>query len=212
MAVITLNDGKGNALHNDRFRELNILLDKVDASEARCLVFRSGKRGLFSGGLDLKVIPKYSAAQKRAFLHLFPTTMERIYKFRKPTICLLNGHAIAGGCIMALACDRIYAAAPAERQGKYIIRMNEVLLNMNLPQWVLPIIASHVPYHKHIDFLGYGEPISFTEALSLGVIKRMFESEADMLQHVTSLVSSDAYGMLSKAHFGPNKLQIQSQL
>ena len=119
IATITMDDGKVNALDNDWFRQMLGLLDEVETSDATALIIK-GREGIYSGGLNVKWLPTMTKEEGVTFLQLFPGVMRRIYGFSKPTISQITGHAIAGGCIIACACDRRVAIGGAN------VAMNEV--------------------------------------------------------------------------------------
>lgn len=65
----------------------------------------TGTGKCFSAGLDLKVVPHYSIEKQREMVEALNRIVSRLYAFPLPTVAAINGHAIAGGFILALSCD-----------------------------------------------------------------------------------------------------------
>ena len=85
IARITLDDGKVNVMNWEFFSELHESLDQAIADEAAVVIFTS-RPGVFSAGLDLKLLPTQDLAEQVRFQTRFATTMLRVYQFPIPTI------------------------------------------------------------------------------------------------------------------------------
>ena len=139
IARITLDDGKVNSMNWDFFNELNGALDKALSDKAAVLLF-TGRPGVFSAGLDLKLLPTQSLEEQVKFQKTFATTMLRVYQFPVPTMAAYRGHAIAGGFILSCACDRFIV-----QDGPFKMQMNEVVNGMMIPSWISLICRSSIP-------------------------------------------------------------------
>ena len=126
IAVITLDDGKANALGFDMIAALQGALDRAEA-EARAVVL-AGRPGRFCAGFDLRVLTAGREAAKplvEAGARLFM----RLYGFPRPVVAACTGHALAGGALLLLVSDaRIGAAGAAFKLG-----LNEVAIGIPLP-------------------------------------------------------------------------------
>jgi len=100
--VIRLQHGRANAIDRAFLRHLNMMMDRAGA--ARGLVF-IGTGRFFSPGLDLKEVYPFSREEMRAFMRGFIQTVRRVFEWPAPTVAVLNGHALGGGFLLALACD-----------------------------------------------------------------------------------------------------------
>lgn len=171
IAVIKMDDGKVNTMGNDWFKEINIMLDEVESKGYHGLIIQ-GRTGVYMGGLNIKWLPNMSKEEVGTFSTLFPRTLQRIHHLPIPTVAALSGHAIAGGCIVACGCDWRVAI-----KGDYRFQMNEVLVNMSVPEWAIEIVEYVIPKPWVNSMLGYGEPLSFQKASEIGVINRLVEDE-----------------------------------
>jgi enoyl-CoA hydratase len=164
IARITLDDGKANAMSTAWFRELGAALDRAQADGAGALLVR-GRPRFFSGGLDLKLLPTLSPAEMREMTETFASTFLRLYALPIPTVACVTGHAIAGGAVLAFACDARYAT-----EGPYRIQMNEVAIGIPLPSWMLVIGESAIPATARNEALLHARGYAPAEALAHGVV------------------------------------------
>ncbi|TMA38891.1 MAG: enoyl-CoA hydratase, partial [Deltaproteobacteria bacterium] len=102
--------------------------------------------GYFSAGLDLKLMPTLAPDALRRMLLAFGRTMLRVFTFPIPTVAAVSGHAIAGGAMLAFACDLRWAA-----DGPFRLHLNEVAIGLPLPTWAIVIAASAVPHRWHTE-------------------------------------------------------------
>ncbi|MGZ3423935.1 MAG: enoyl-CoA hydratase/isomerase family protein [Polyangiales bacterium] len=95
----------------------------------------------FSAGLDLREVASLDEGAMCGFLELLEKCMTALYLYRGPTVAFVNGHAIAGGSILALCCDRsVVVDDPKLRVG-----LNEVALGVRFPPRILSIVKQQVP-------------------------------------------------------------------
>jgi enoyl-CoA hydratase/carnithine racemase len=131
VAVLHIRAGKGNAMSTAMLGELARAVAVVEATDARALVI-TGDGAFFSAGLALPELIDLERDALRTFIDHFATSMRRVLTAALPTVAAVNGHAIAGGCVLALQCDARVAAAGALKIG-----LNEVQLGIGLPAAVI---------------------------------------------------------------------------
>ena len=164
IAWITLDDGKANAMSLAWFAELGAALDRALADDAGALLVR-GRPRFFSGGLDLKLLPTLSPAELRELSETFARTFLRIHALPIPTLACVTGHAVAGGAVLAFACDARFAT-----EGPFRIQMNEVAIGIPLPSWMVFIGESAIPATSRNEFLLHARAYSPAEALARGIV------------------------------------------
>jgi enoyl-CoA hydratase len=174
-AEIHFDDGKANVMSTDWLRELGGLLDRAQKDEARAVLFR-GRPGMFSGGLNMKWLPTLTPAQGRELVETFSGTMLRVWSLAIPTVAAVTGHAVAGGCVLASACDQRFAL-----DGPYRIQMNEVLVGMAMPTWASLICQSAFPVPQANELLLLGRPFAPKEAHAIGVFGALAADEDELL-------------------------------
>jgi enoyl-CoA hydratase len=176
VARITLDDGKANVMSVPFFERLTEALDNAERDNARLVVF-AGRPGMFSGGLDLKLMPTLSAAELGTLSREFARTMLRIYTFPAPTVAALTGHAIAGGAIMALACDTRIGA-----DGPFRFQVNEVAIGIPVPSWMALIAISGIPHRSRTEAILHARAYSPREALDRGILHVLAEHGRDVVE------------------------------
>lgn len=106
----------------------------AEADERPLLLTGTGKA--FSAGLDLREVAGLDRAGMERFLLLLDDLIDALWTYPAPTVACVNGHAIAGGCVLVLCCDgRIARADPTIRIG-----LNEVPLGLEFPPKILALV------------------------------------------------------------------------
>src|SRR2546428_8994899 len=101
--VVTLNRPPANAISEQLMTELNAALSSVEEDDAvRSVIITGAGDRIFCAGADLG--SAFSGGSVATFIRFGNGVMRRIERFPKPVIAALNGHALGGGCEIALAC------------------------------------------------------------------------------------------------------------
>src|SRR5689334_8594507 len=101
MFEITLNGPGKNALGTEMMRWI---LARLDEAAGRPVLL-TGAGDALSAGLHLREVAGLDAAGMLAFLRLLEACMSALYLYPGPTVAAVNGHAIAGGCVLVECCD-----------------------------------------------------------------------------------------------------------
>jgi enoyl-CoA hydratase len=101
--ILRMAHGKANALDLEFARALADAF-KAEAREPAPLVI-TGTGRIFSAGVDLPRIVREGDAYIVGFLAALDECFVRLFELEKPVVAAVNGHAIAGGCIISSACD-----------------------------------------------------------------------------------------------------------
>ena len=120
------------------------MLDHIDAELARAggaPVLLTGGGDAFSAGLDLREVASLDAPGMKRFLDKLEGVCARLFDYPGPTVAAVNGHAIAGGCVLTICCDlRVCTSSPRARIG-----LNEVALGLRFPPGIAAIVRARVP-------------------------------------------------------------------
>jgi len=195
LGIVTLDRGKVNALNLPAVRELSGCLGRFERDDSVRGVVLTGTGTFFSFGFD---IPEFLGFKKGAFvdyLTAFTDLYTQLFLFPKPVIAAVNGHAVAGGCMIATACDvRIMAS------GKGKISLNEITFGSS-------VFAGSVAMLKHLvggrnaeRVLYSGEMFHAEEAKRLGLVEEVASPEDLMARaeaQARRLASSDAVAFAS---------------
>jgi enoyl-CoA hydratase/carnithine racemase len=129
VVLARLNHGVPNAISVELVKELAETLELVKSdSAARALVMASANDKFFSIGFDIPQLFTFSAEEFGTFFRAFNQVCLDLYTLPKPTIAALNGHATAGGCILALCFDYRLIA-----EGRKLMGLNEIKLGVPVP-------------------------------------------------------------------------------
>ena len=138
-AVVTMNTNKVNVQNDQFFGDLHEAFDRLERDYAVLPVVLTGQGDTFSAGIDFRYSFDLFASGReetiRDWYRNYRETNLRIFKYPRPTVAAVNGHAIAGGLITALDCDfRVAARKPAT------FGLNEVPIGIPMPAAYVEII------------------------------------------------------------------------
>jgi enoyl-CoA hydratase len=125
IAVLTIDDGKANALSHEVIEALDAGLDRA-TGEAKAVVI-AGKPGMLSAGFDLGVMKSGPQAMQK-LVTVGAEFLLRLYTFPKPVVVACTGHAMAAGALLLLAADFRVGV-----HGEFKIALPEVSIGMPLP-------------------------------------------------------------------------------
>ncbi|TAK81388.1 MAG: enoyl-CoA hydratase/isomerase family protein [Betaproteobacteria bacterium] len=174
VAGISLNRAPANAYDWQMLRDLSEAIQKVrqDAS-VRVAVVRSALPKFFCSGADISTLKDSDRAQFANFLTLAHETVDMITRTPKIFIAAIAGHCLGGGLELALCCDLRFAAA-----GKYRIGLAEVNLGLSPGMGGTQRLPRLIPKSRALHMMVTGEPVGPDEALTLGILDRVFPEEA----------------------------------
>ncbi|MGD0055209.1 MAG: enoyl-CoA hydratase/isomerase family protein [Acidimicrobiales bacterium] len=165
VSLLTWGDGE-NRINHDSLAQLNEVLDELEGSgiESKLAVVLTGEGKFFCNGLDLGRFEPFSDEYHSTFLEL-QRTIGRILVFPAYTVAAVNGHAFAGGALLACAFD--YRVMREDR-GYWCV--NEVEIGLALDEGMWSVLANRVPRatatHAAVTAHRYGA----VEALAAGII------------------------------------------
>lgn len=165
--VIDLAFPGGNAINEAFIEAVDAALEKGRSDGARAIVLTAPGR-TFCSGLDLVRIHEYDRIAMARFVDEFDDFFARLFAFEVPVVAAVAGHAIAGGCVLAMAADyRIMAS------GGRLMGLTEAALGLPLPAAVMEIARLAVPAPAWAPWLLEGRRFSAEEAHRDGVVHRV---------------------------------------
>jgi enoyl-CoA hydratase len=200
VAVLTMTHGKANAMDLEFCEALRARFDEYRQSPARALVI-IGEGKMFSAGVDLPRLVAGGAAYVRAFVPALNKAFASLFSLPKPVVAAVNGHAIAGGCILACAADyRIMAREPGR------IGIPELLVGVPFPVVPIEIMRSVAP-PQHLQTLVYrGVTLTAEAALQHGLVDAVVESDR-VLEEASA--AAGAMAAVPTAAFALTKAQLR---
>ncbi len=134
IAVLTLASDKVNALDVETLEEIAAYVDRCEKDpEVRALVV-TGEGPVFSAGLNVGEVLDNDKSRTGVLLDALNTALAGLFRCAKPTVAAINGPAIAGGCILACACDKRVMAEGAR------IGATELRVGVALPVFAVELL------------------------------------------------------------------------
>jgi enoyl-CoA hydratase len=192
IAVITMDDGKVNALGPEMLAEINKNLDQAEADDAGAVVI-AGNNRVFSAGFQLKV---FQSGDVQASIDMLKGGFElshRLLSFRKPVVAACTGHAIAMGSFLACSTDH-RIAAPG-----YNFQANEVAIGMVLPYPALEVMKLRLTRSAYQQAVGLARTFFGDTALAGGWVDEIAMPEMVLDRAVESAKSFAVFN--AKAHY-----------
>ena len=165
VAVLVLSRGKVNALDEPTIGELEDRFRELETEEAVRAVIFSGEGKFFSFGFDIPGFLGYSKPDFSRFLTKFTDLYTYLFTYPKPVVAALNGHAVAGGLMLALACDRRIMAA-----GSGKVALNELAFGSSVFAGSVEMLRFAIGNRNAEEVLYTGAMFPPEEALRLGLV------------------------------------------
>ena len=198
VAHLHLDDGKANALNAGLVDALEGAVEQSGVDGAGALVIR-GRPGCFSGGIDLAVLKREDVGSRVDELTRIARGLLALWIAPIPTVAAVTGHAIAGGAVLAMACDRrIVLDDPGFRLG-----VNETALGMVFPTWALVISQSAIRPDRVTDTLLLGSIFAPGEAAATGIVERAVA--ADEFEAAVATAATTAAALPTAAYAGTKR-------
>ncbi len=164
LTVMRLEHGKVNALDKELLAAMGERLEQIEKSPYGAVIL-TGSGAAFSAGVDLWRVLDEEEGYLDAFLPALTEALTRLFAMPRPVVAAINGHAIAGGCVLACACDyRIMA------DGTGRIGAPELKVGVPFPQIALDVLRCAAPPAVFSQLLYLGTTYNPQTARDLGLI------------------------------------------
>ncbi len=162
IVVLRLTHGKVNALDIDLLEAIIVAFGELADAPA---VVLTGEGSSFSAGVDLRRILNNDAADTEYFLDTLSRAMLTVFTHPRPVVAAVNGHAIAGGCVLAVAADvRLMSGGS--------MGLTEVKVGVAFPTAALEIVR-HAAGRQAQALILSGRLIGPAEAVGAGLVDRI---------------------------------------
>ena len=202
IAVVTLRHGKANALDIELCGELTKCFEELRRSDANAVVL-TGQGRMFSAGVDLIRLSSGGPDYVREFLPALHRLYDAVFFHPKPVVAAINGHAIAGGCVLACCADRRIMARGSGRIG-----VTELLVGVPFPALAFEIVRFAVPARYLPEFTFGGATYDTDAALQRGWVDELVEADTLM---AAAMFAAKQLAALSPAAFAQTKKQLRQE-
>ncbi len=187
VGIITLSRPEAlNALNRQLTAELSEAAAAFDADPAIGAIVITGSDRAFAAGADIKEIKDKTFAEVYEE-QLVTSTWEGLARVRKPTIASVSGHAIGGGCEIAMMCDMIIASETA----RFALPETSIgiIPGAGGTQRLTRIVGKAVA----MDMILSGRALSAVEAQSMGLVSRVVPAGTQVQEAVKLAAKVAAY-------------------
>ncbi|HKA15411.1 MAG TPA: enoyl-CoA hydratase/isomerase family protein [Myxococcota bacterium] len=164
---LVLDRPPANAIDESLLADLFAAVERARVDDAVRAVVLTGAGAFFSGGFDLSA-PRREAEVVAVMNDMYRGAHRALLALPKPTIARVAGHAIAGGLVLALACD--YRLG---RESDWKLGLNEVAIGASYPKAAIEIVKLRLTHAQAAELtLGAGlYPVS--HAVRLGAVHEL---------------------------------------
>ena len=165
LLTFRLAHGKASVMDLELVEALALAFAEANESDAGAVVLTGTGSSIFSAGVDLFRLVDGGSEYAERFVPALSRLVLDLFSFPKPLVVAVNGHAIAGGCVMTLCGDYRLMAAGNGRIG-----MPELLVGVPFPASILEVVRFCVPA-EHLQSVVYtGRTVQPDEAVRLGFV------------------------------------------
>jgi enoyl-CoA hydratase len=200
--VLKLAHGKVSAMDIELGEALTGEIADAAAAPIKAVIV-TGSGSAFSAGVDLFRVVNDGPEYGRRFLPVLDEFLCAALTFPKPMVAAINGHAIAGGCILAAACDyRIMV------EGNGRIGIPELAVGVPFPALPLQIMAARLADSPLRDLVFTGRTVQIDEAKAMGLIDEkcpagMLLDRATEKALALAAIPAGAFSLTKEAFFTP---------
>ncbi len=192
VVVLQLERG-ANALDLELISAVDDTLAGMEEDGAPAVVLASGHTSVFCPGLDLRRLDGAGREAVRQVMRGYNALLRRVAVYPGPTVAAVGGHAIAGGCLLALACDRRVMTRARARIG-----LSEINLGITVPAGAVAMLLALYPTRAVEQLVLEGDGFGGERALELGLVERLADegevlAEARRIAHHLASRPSAAY-------------------
>ncbi len=210
--VITIDDGKANALSPDIIATVSDEIDRAEAdSDVRALVI-AGREGRFSAGFDLGIM---QSGDWNAIVNLVAdggALIRKLYGAGLPVVAAAHGHALAAGALILLGCDvRVGADVDAK------VGLNEVAIGMVLPGWAFTLAEARLSPRFTQRALLNARVTSPADSVDVGFLDEVVSAHELMERAVAeaaalAMLDPAAYAKSVEVYRGPTLATMDGQI
>jgi len=163
----------------------------------------TGEGKSFCAGVDLKALPSFDQAYQRRMVDALNRAFYAVYSCPVPVVGAINGHAIAGGLVLALCCDWRIAV-----KTEFLAGLAEVRVGIPYPVAAMEVVRQELRADVAWQLVLFGQDMTAAAAVQAGVFDEMVDSEA-LLER--ALAKANEFTALPQMAFAGSKRQLRSR-
>jgi enoyl-CoA hydratase len=171
VALVRIDRPPANAMDLQLLSDGRMVLHELQAADPAAVVV-TGRPGFFSAGVDLKLAPTLDRDGQRELVDGINNTFLDWYSFPRPVVAAVNGHAIAGGLILALTGDQRIGAG----EGK--LGLTELKAGIGYPLAAMGVVKAELTPPAARTLALSAELFDMRQGLELGILDEVVEPDA----------------------------------
>jgi enoyl-CoA hydratase len=212
VALITLDDGKANALSQSMIADVRTALTAAEADPNCIAAVIAGREGRFSAGFDLSVMQAGDMSAVTDMVADGGELVRHIYGATIPVVAACTGHALAAGALLLLGADIRVGA-----DGPFKVGLNEVAIGMTLPEWAYTIARERLSKRHLQRSLTNARLTDPAGAVDVGFLDRVVpatEVVSAAIEEATALAGLDgkAYARMMREFRGATLVAMADQI
>jgi enoyl-CoA hydratase len=200
IAVLELAHGRANALDLELCEQTIEMLGRLEQDDVPALVI-TGRGTIFCAGVDLVRLLDGGPNYAREFVPALVTAFRSLFTFPRPVIAAMNGHAVAGGCVLACAADRRLIADTGARVG-----VPELRVGVPFPASAIEIMRMTLTPPRFRSLIYGGATLEPAEAQDWGLVDEVVTPDQLL---PTALANARDLASIPAAAFRITKLQMR---
>ena len=202
IAIVSLRRPPANAMNLELTEEIATVFQRLGQDGSVRSVVLTGQGKSFCAGVDLKAVPNFDEAQQRRMVNALNRAFYSVYSCPVPVVGAINGHAIAGGLVLALCCDWRIAQTP------FLAGLTEVRVGVPYPVAAMEVARQELRPDVARRLVLFGQNITATAAVDAGVFDEMADPAA-LLER--ALAKAGEFAALPQSAFASSKRQLRSR-
>lgn len=200
VAVITLDDGKANALSH---RTIELFHEALDASQDATALVVVGRPGKFSAGFDLSVVEQGPEAAAEIMARGAEISL-RLLEWPVPVVLGVTGHALAMGAVL-LGCADVRIGAELDVK----VGLNEVAIGLPMPRFAGEIMRARLDPRRFHEAVTLARIYTPAEAVEIGYLDEVVDADKvvdtaiERAQTLVDYLDPTAFAITRKTMQGP---------
>ncbi|XP_043661866.1 enoyl-CoA delta isomerase 1, mitochondrial [Drosophila teissieri] len=202
IATLTMNRPPVNSQNVQLLLDLQSSISEIENNKSRGLILTSASSNVFSAGLDIFEMYNTDVERLRTVWTELQNVWIALYGTSLPTAAAINGHAPAGGCLLATACE--YRVM----RPNFLIGLNEAQLGIIAPKWLMAGFTNVLPKRVAERALTQGRMFTTQEAFDAGLVDEIASSKEEAVEKCAAFIGT--FAKVNPLARGLTKLQFRA--
>jgi enoyl-CoA hydratase/carnithine racemase len=201
LAIVTLRRPPANAMDIALTEEIASVFQNLGKDRSINSFVLTGQGKSFCAGVDLKTVPSFDAANQRRMVDALNRAFYAVYACPVPVVGAINGHAIAGGLVLALCCDFRIATNTG-----FLTGLTEVRVGVPYPVAAMEVVRQELRPDVARRMILFGQNVTASVGLEADLFDEMVEAKA---LPVRAMAAAHEFAALPRNAFVNSKRELR---